>query len=81
METKSENLLIAKSIPNNIKVHITMKVWMLFMSELKTKFISPFDLDVTQIEQCEFHITRAMLKKRHHFNMHNSAKQDFIDHS
>ena len=32
------------------------------MSELK-KYISPFDLDVTHIEQWDFHVTQVILKK------------------
>ena len=42
--------IVAKDIPNNIRIDIPMKVWMSFMLELK-KENSHFDLDVIQIEQ------------------------------
>ena len=45
--------------------------------------MSPFDLDVTHIEECDFHvIIRVVLKStfpEHHFNMHNNVKQNLID--
>ena len=31
------------------------------MSELKKKYISPFDLDVMHIEQCDFHVTQVIV--------------------
>ena len=40
---------------------------------------TPFDLDVTQIQECDFPITQVILTKthpKHHFNMHNNVKQD-----
>ena len=80
MGTKSENL------PNNIKIHIPIKVCMLIVIHMLIveKKNSPFDLDVMQIKQCDFLATPVILIKtlpEHHFDMHSNVKQDFIDYS
>ena len=62
-----------------MKIHIPMKV----CTAGGNKINSPFDLDVIHIKQCDVHVTHMILTKtrpEHHTNMHNNAKQDFIDY-
>ena len=61
METKVKTFqMIAKNFINNIKIHIPMNsLHFTHMLELKKIYIysSPFGLDVTHIEQCDFSFT------------------------
>ena len=55
--------ITTKTIPNNIKVHIAMKISMLFICHSWNKCISPFHFDVIYLEQCDFHGTWVILSK------------------
>ena len=80
METSSENVSNnSQNIKNNIKIHIPMKVFVLFMSGLKRYFT--FDLDITHIEQCDFHVRWVIYKKTHpenHLDKQSYVKQDVL---
>ena len=63
METKSEYL------PNNSQNPYSYEgLRVIHMTELKIIFILPFDLEVTHIEQCGFHVRQVMLKRTSHFS-------------
>ena len=73
--------IIAKGFSNNIRIHVPMKVHILFICQSGKKN-SPFVLDSTQIEQYVNIACVIWKSKTHpaqHLNMHNSIKQDFID--
>ena len=85
---KVKTFQIAKDIPHNIKIPITMTVtwyscpkWiLLFLLFFLNIFNSPFDLDVMHIEKCDFYVTWMILTKtcaEHHFIMHINVKTRF----
>ena len=81
---KNNRKKINKCMPYHIRIHIHMKVCMLFICLNWEKYISLFDLDVMKIEQCVpiTCVTRKLKTCRgQHFNIHSNVKQACIEYT